>query len=148
MRGRFSFCLVSLSFLTIACGGADVGPVAGSENSSDMGTLDESFSNEILNSSKALTNTAGADTVGVQAGYISDGTAITLPTKSTGTAYAIANCVMTAAPAFIDGSALSIRASVNTTNGVVTCKKLVQPRTEVPAEEQGCVASFTVMCVE
>lgn len=146
MKTRFPFYLVAFVFLMASCGGADVGPVAGSENNS--GALDESFSDEILNATKALTNTAGADTVGVQAGYISDGATIALPTKSTGTAYAIANCVMTAAPAFIDGSAISIRASVNTTSGVVTCKKLVQARTEVPAEEQGCIASFTVMCVE
>ncbi len=142
--------LVVLGLVVLAScgGGTDQGVVAEGGNSSGTATLDESFQNELLNSTKALTNTVGADKVGVQAGYISDGAAITLPTKSTGTAYAIANCVMTAAPAFIDGSALSIRASVNTTTGVVTCKKLVQPRTAVPAEEQGCVASFTVMCVE
>ncbi len=142
MKGKGSFwILLVLSGSLLACNGADVGPNASADTGTQVAdNTSDAAQQEMLSNQQTLVSTVGG-TVGVEAGYLSDGATITLPTG-----FAIGSCVMTAAPAFIDGSALSVRAMVNTATGVITCKKVVKERDQVPATEEGCVASYTVIC--
>lgn len=81
--------------------------------------------------------------VAVDAGFAGDGTFIQIPAG-----FSASQCKFTAAAATIDGDAISIQVSINRETGEVVCEKVVQERTEIPPEVQGCTASYTVICVK
>lgn len=142
MKISKSLVLLVLGCL-VSCGGADSPLTVTTDETENKDNGQTVNSAEQLLSDVQATAIDTDQNIGVDAGYISDGTAITVPTGFT-----IDRCVMTAAPATISGSAISTRATVNSTTGRVTCKKVVQERVEVPAEEQGCVAAYTIICVK
>ena len=79
----------------------------------------------------------------VDAGFAGDGTVVNIPTGFTAS-----QCKFTAAPANIEGSAISTSASINSSTGEVVCQKVVQERTNVPPETKSCVASYTILCIK
>ncbi len=136
MRRFFSVSMILISaFVLSHCGGEGPSPAnasAGEEDSTGVEGVPE-FKDAAI--------TGG--NVAVDAGYASDGVTVVIPTG-----FDPSQCKFTAALANIDGSAISTSVSIDSVTGQVTCKKVVQERVEIPAEEQGCVASYTVICVQ
>ncbi len=143
MKKRF-LSLVPVLFLSLAaCGGADVGPgIAHAEDEGpDTGGL---IIPEIRDAAIAVTTTTPQ--IAIDAGYISNGSTVSLPTGFTA-----AQCKFTASVATINSNTVSTRVGIATTGdsvGLVTCLRTVQEREEIPATTEGCVASYTMICVK
>lgn len=125
--------VVALLFF-VQCGGDTTTNAFAQESGSDE-TVDVAYK------SAAIFSTDG--NVGIDAGFASNGTAISIPAGFTAE-----QCKFTAAAANIAGEAISTSVSINNETGEVVCEKLVQERVEVPAETRDCVASYTVICVK
>ena len=142
---KIYFLLPVFALLISACGGADIGPglAHAEEAGSDTGGL---IVPEIKADSISAGTATNAPVIAVDAGYASNGSTISLPTGFTA-----AQCKFTASVATIDSSTLSTRVAVATTGtsvGLVTCLRTVQEREEIPATTEGCVASYTMICVK
>ncbi len=131
MRTGLFLLLIALQ----ACGGVSAGEAEMGPAPSE-GEVEESSLPRV-----AVTNTNGD--ISADAGYIADGDVIAIPAG-----FSADQCVFTAAPASVSGSAISTRATVNRLNGVVTCKQVVQERKEVQPTTKGCTASYTVICAQ
>ena len=127
--------IILLSLTSLHCGGGGSGTTAFAEETEN--------SSEITGETKGVSISGAGGNVAVDAGFAGNGTTISIPTGFTA-----AQCKFTASPSLIEGSAISISASINTTTGEVVCKKVVRERTEVPPETKGCVASYTIICVK
>lgn len=139
MGGRFSSLgfAILFAFLLVHCGGE-----IGGNGNEVFAEEDDGASDGAPKIKSESIAGAGGD-VAVDAGFASNGTAISIPTGFTAS-----QCKFTAAAANIDGSAISTTVSINTTTGEVVCEKVVQTREEIPPETKDCVASYTVICTK
>jgi hypothetical protein len=141
MKKALSF-VVLIPFFLIHCGGE----VGGGETDPFVEEEAEATS-ENFPKVKNDAITGGGGNIAVDAGYASNGTTISVPTG-----FVISQCKFTAAAATIDGDAISIFVSVDTTSDPtaarVVCEKVVQERVEIPPEANDCAAAFTMICVK
>jgi hypothetical protein len=108
----------------------------------EVAEAEEEIFEENLLVPQAVVASANAE-VAADAGYISDGGTISIPTG-----FVASQCVFTAALASVSGAAISTRVSVNSEDGLVTCKYVVQEGAQDLPEEKSCAASFTVICAK
>lgn len=125
--------------------GSDPGAANGGESGDSTGPADSTDSEAqpiVTGATKgeALSDRNGV--VAVDAGFAADGVKIDIPAGFLST-----ECKFTAAIAQVSGSAISTSVSVSSA-GLVSCKKLVQERENVPPTTEGCTASYTVVCVD
>ena len=139
MNNRIIFLVLFVSLSGLQCGGGERSRES-TAFAQAVDTLDQGLVDPVIRDI-AIVDTSG--NVAVDAGFAADGTVVSFPVG-----FGNAQCKVTAAPALIDGSAISIQASINETTGEVICEKVVQERVDVPAETKGCVASYTILCVK
>ncbi len=138
---KWIFLMGFLAVLTSGCGTATASGEQGVSSSGSEGN------EEVIGTTKNAAISAGSSSgqkavVAVDAGFAGNNTTIATPSGFT-----IDECKFTAAVAMVQGSAISTSVTVDSTTGDVTCEKVVQERSNVPAETQDCVASYTMICV-
>ncbi len=143
MKKQMSFIMIIAASFLIHCGGADVGPRSTSAEPPQSQTENSQASLLPVIKAASITTTATPPVVAIDAGYIGNGSSISLPTGFTAD-----QGKFTAAVANVDGKSISTYVSINSTTGLVTCTKVVQEREEVPATTKDCVASYTMLCVK